>query len=96
MVDGRPGNIIVMKKRTKKIFLPKWQRYFIIPLLVGIWLFTGYMEFFSAEAGEMGLTGFAFMTAILLGVSLMVWFMTSGRLPAYTMEEEIEEDEVSK
>lgn len=44
----------------------------------------------------MGLTGFAFMTAIFLGVAVMIWLMTSGKLPAYTMEEEIEEDGVNK
>lgn len=80
-----------MAKKIKKIYLPKWQRYFIIPLFVGIWLFIGYMEFFSAEAGEMGVVGFAFMSLIFLGVAIMIWLMTSGTLPAYTMEEEVDD-----
>lgn len=83
------------KKTTKKIYLPKWQRYFIVPFLVLVWGFSAYMEFFSAEAGEMGTMGFVFMTLIFLGVSTMMWLMTSGRLPAYTMEEEVADDEAS-
>jgi len=83
-----------MKKRIKRIFLPKWQRYVIVPLFVGIWAFTGYMEFFSSEAaGELGIVGFVFMSFIFLGVAVMMWFMTSGKLPAYTMEEEVEDDD---
>ena len=81
-----------MKKKTKKIFLPKWQRYVIVPFFILIWLFTGYMEFFSDEAGEMGVAGFGLMTPVFLGVSIMMWFMTSGRLPAYTMEVEVDEE----
>lgn len=80
-----------MKIKTTKIYLPKWQRYFIVPLFVTIWAFTAYMEFFSEEAGEMGTVGFGLMSLIFLGVSVMIWLMTSGRLPAYTMEEEVED-----
>ncbi|MFW6210061.1 MAG: hypothetical protein ACOC4E_01065 [Patescibacteria group bacterium] len=76
-------------KRTKKIYLPKWQRYFVVPFFIGIWLFMGYQEFFSPNAGEMGVVGFAFMSFIFLGVASMIWLMTSGKLPAYTMEEEV-------
>lgn len=82
-----------MKKKTKKIFLPKWQRYFVVPFFVLLWFFIGYMEFFSPEAGEMGTLGFAFMTLVFLGVAVMIWLMTSGKLPAYTMEEEVSDDE---
>ena len=60
-------------KKIKKIYLPKWQRYFIVPFMIGIWAFTGYMEFFSPEAtGEMGLLGFVFMSFILLGAAVMI------------------------
>ena len=82
-----------MKKKTKKIYLPKWQRYFIVPFFIALWIFIAYMEFFSAEAGEMGTVGFLFMTILFLGIAVMMWLMTSGKLPAYTMEEEVEDGE---
>lgn len=82
-----------MDKKIKKIYLPKWQRYVVVPFFVVMWGFTAYMEFWSNEAGEMGLIGFGFMTLILLGVGVMIWLMTSGKLPAYTMEETVGEDE---
>ena len=81
-------------KKTKKIFLPKWQRYFITPFFIGIWLFLGYMEFFGPAQGEIGIVGFLFITFIFLGVAVMIWLMTSGKLPAYTMEEEVNENRV--
>lgn len=79
-------------KKTKKIFLPKWQRYVITPLFILIWAFITYMEFFSSQQGEMGTVGYIIMSIIFLGVGLMMWLMTSGKLPAYTMEEEVEEE----
>jgi hypothetical protein len=82
-----------MKKKTKKIYLPRWQRYFIVPFFIALWLFIGYMEFYSAEAGEMGTVGFLFMTILFLGIAVMMWLMTSGKLPAYTMEEEVEDND---
>ena len=80
-----------MIKKTKKIFLPRWQRYFVLPFIGGVWTFVGYLEFFSAEAGELGVIGFVLLTLLFLGIGVMLWLMTSGRLPAYTMEEETEE-----
>jgi hypothetical protein len=82
-----------MKKKIKKIYLPKWQRYFIVPFFVLVWLIVLYQEFFSAEAGQLGSVGFVLMTIVFLGVALMIWFMTTGKLPAYIMEEEVEDDE---
>lgn len=84
-----------MSKTTKKIYLPKWQRYFIVPFFIGIWTFITYMEFFGPEKGEMGTVGYELMTLVFLGVAAMMWLMTSGRLPAYTMEEEVDSDDRS-
>ncbi len=75
-------------KIKKEVFLPKWQRFFIVPLFVGIWLFTTYMEFFSQENSEkLGLVGYIFMSILFLGLGVMMWLMTSGRLPAYIIKE---------
>lgn len=85
-----------MSKKIKKIYLPKWQRYFVLPLLTGIWAFVLYMEFFSQDAGEMGTVDFVFFTGIFLLAGTMIYLMTTGHLPAYTMEEEVEEDDTDK
>lgn len=79
-------------KKIKKIFLPKWQRFVMVPLFVVIWILITYQEFFSEQAGEMGVVGYLMMTIIFLGVGLMMWFMTNGKLPAYIMEEEVKEE----
>jgi hypothetical protein len=81
-------------KTKKKIFLPKWQRWFMIPFFIGMWLFLTYMEFFNPENSEkMGVMGYIFMTVLFLGLTVMMWLMTSGRLPAYIIEETKEEEQ---
>lgn len=77
----------------KKIFLPKWQRWFIMPFFVGMWIFLTYMEFFNADNPEkMGVVGYLFLSALFLGLVIMMWLMTSGKLPAYIMEEDKEHE----
>jgi hypothetical protein len=72
----------------KKIFLPKWQRWFITPFFVGMWLFLTYMEFFNQNNPEkMGLVGYIFMSIFFLGLTIMMWLMTGGKLPAYIIKE---------
>jgi hypothetical protein len=81
-------------KTKKQIFLPKWQRWFIVPLFIGIWLFTTYMEFFNPDNSEkLGIVGYVFMSLLFLGLAIMMFLMTSGRLPAYTIEETKEKEE---
>jgi hypothetical protein len=78
-------------KTKKKIFIPKWQRWYITPLLLIVWAFTTYLEFFGPEGTDkMGWVGYIFMTLILLVVGVMTWLMTSGKLPAYIIEETTE------
>jgi hypothetical protein len=78
---------------TKKIFLPKWQRWFILPFFVGIWLFFTYMEFFNQNNTEkMGLVGYIFMSILFWGLAVMMWLMTSGKLPAYIIKEKKEKE----
>lgn len=38
----------------------------------------------------MGTVGLPLLTILFLGIAGMLWLMTSGKLPAYTMEEEVE------
>ena len=78
----------------KEVFLPKWQRWFIVPFFIGMWLFLTYMEFFNQNNTEkMGLVGYIFMTVLFLGLAVMMWLMTSGRLPAYIIKETKEKEE---
>jgi hypothetical protein len=81
-------------KTKKRIFLPKWQRWFIAPLFIGMWLFITYMEFFNVENTEkIGIVGYIFMSVLFLGLAVMMWLMTSGKLPAYIIEETKEKRE---
>lgn len=60
----------------------------MVPFFVGMWLFLTYMEFFNLEnTDKLGLVGHIFMTLLFLGLAIMMWLMTSGRLPAYIIEE---------
>lgn len=78
-----------MAGKTKKVFLPKWQRWFLVPLLGGVWLFITYLEFFqSSTHGELGSLGYLFISLLFLGLGIMFWLMSSGKLPAYIIEEE--------
>ena len=79
-------------KTRKKIFLPKWQRWFIVPFFIGMWLFLTYMEFFNPNSTDkMGLVGYIFMSVLFLGLAVMMYLMTSGKLPSYIIEETKEE-----
>lgn len=73
----------------KKVYLPKWQRWFITPVFVGIWLFITYMEFFkSPESEKLGIIGYLFLSFVFLLLAVMIWLMTSGKLPAYYIEDD--------
>lgn len=75
-------------KVRKEIYLPKWQRFFIVPFFIGMWLFLTYMEFFNTgNSDKMGLVGYIFMSFLFLGLAVMMWLMTSGKLPSYIIEE---------
>lgn len=81
-----------MAKVTKKVFLPKWQRFFVFPLLIIIWLFITYLEFFGPDSSEkMGLIGYIFFSLIFFVSGVMTFLMTSGKLPSYIIEEEIKD-----
>lgn len=76
-------------KKIKRIFLPKWQRWYAVPLLLGIWVLVTYLEFFGVENGEkLGLVGYIIISGVLLISGVMMWLMSGGKLPAYIIEEE--------
>lgn len=71
----------------KKIYLPKWQRWFLLPVFGVTWLFFTWMEFFSDIEEKLGLVGYLFFSAIFLGLGIMFYLMTSGKLPAYIIKD---------
>ncbi|MCA9373897.1 MAG: hypothetical protein R3B71_05340 [Candidatus Gracilibacteria bacterium] len=75
-------------KKTKKVFLPKWIRWIMMPMFVLLWIFITYLEFFSPEQGELGLFGYIVISVVFLGIAIMMWLMSSGKLPAYIIEED--------
>ncbi len=80
-------------KKVKKVYLPKWQRFFVVPLIFGIWIFITYMEFFNpGNAEKMGLVGYLIMSGVFAGAGVVVWLMTSGKLPSYIIKEEEEDN----
>lgn len=81
-----------MAIKTKKIYLPPWYKWVMVPMMVGIWLFITYLEYFSESSSEeLGTIGYLFISLLFLGLSVMFWFMSSGKLPAYIIKEEDEE-----
>jgi Mn2+/Fe2+ NRAMP family transporter len=78
-----------MVKTKKKIYLPKWQRFFTLPIIFAVWGLITYVEFFDPNSTDkMGTVGYILTSVILFSVTLMLWLMTSGRLPSYIIEEE--------
>jgi len=66
----------------------------MVPFFVGMWGFLTYMEFYNPENPEkMGTIGYLFMSAQFIGLSVMMFLMTSGKLPAYTIEETKEKED---
>lgn len=75
--------------KNKLVFLPKWISYVMIPMIVAIWGFVTYLEYFSPKnTGELGQLGYVLVSAIFLILTIMFYMMTSGRLPAYVIKDE--------
>lgn len=76
-----------MKKR-RAVYLPKWQRAFMLPMLAIILALVTYQEFFSQSEEQLGLVGYGLFVLLFVGLAIMFWLMSSGKLPAYIIEEE--------
>lgn len=87
--SARKGSAkIISMARFKEVYLPRWQRWFVAPLFGGFWLFFTYMEFFSETEEKIGLVGYLILSAIFSGFGIMMWLMTSGKLPSYIIKED--------
>ena len=75
--------------KNKLVFLPSWFSYVFIPLIVVIWGYVTYLEYFDVVSkGELGDLGYSLVSAVFIILMLMIYFMTSGRLPAFIIKED--------
>ncbi|MAF59241.1 MAG: hypothetical protein QF858_03730 [Candidatus Pacebacteria bacterium] len=82
-------------KKIKRVYLPKWMRYWVIPLFVLIGGLIGYEEFLNeGTKGELGTIGALILFVVFGGAIVMFWLMTEGKLPSYIIEEEVHEKEI--
>jgi hypothetical protein len=78
--------------RRMKIFLPRWVMWFILPLLILVWGVITFIAFATpAGQDELGLFGWIGLTLVLLLIAVMMLLMSSGKLPAYLIE--LEDDD---
>lgn len=73
--------------KKMKAYLPKWIRWIMLPVMALVWGLITYLTF-ATPSGEEGLGtgGWLIFSAVIVLVGVMLWLMTSGRLPAYEIE----------
>lgn len=77
---------------TKRVYLPKWVRAFVFPVLLALWGFLTYQVFFTSQGrAEVGTIGWLVLSLVFALIGAMIWLMTSGKLPAYLIEDEDDE-----
>ena len=75
--------------RRMKVYLPSYMRWIVLGFLAIAWGLITYQTFVSGTGRqEIGVVGWALITALLVGVGALIWAMASGKLPAYIIEEE--------
>lgn len=73
---------------TKKLFLPPWVLWVILPILVLVWGMVTFSTFGVPVGREpLALPEWGLVSLSILAVAVMVWLMGTGRLPAYIMED---------
>jgi hypothetical protein len=81
--------------RRMKVFLPSWIRWMVGVILLLVWALITYAAFFvPAEDRELDIVGWLAISGVLILVFVMIWLMSSGKLPAYEIE--VDDDFVSK
>lgn len=75
--------------RRMKVYLPRWTRWVVLGFLAIAWGLISYQAFGTPRGREeVGVVGWALVTALLLGVGGLIWAMAAGKLPAYIIEED--------
>ena len=75
-----------MTKIKRKVYLPEWYRWVYLPLFLLMWAFLTYQEFFTQSSEKMGIVGYIISSIFFLGFGIMMWLMSSGKLPSYIIE----------
>jgi hypothetical protein len=79
--------------RKMKAYLPRWIPRVILPVILLMWAFITYSAFATPSGrDELGVVGWAVATIVLALVGVMLWLMSTGRLPAYIIEIEDSEE----
>jgi hypothetical protein len=79
-------------KKIRKVYLPKWPRWFLMPLLALILAMMAYMQFWDTNPDEkLPVPVFIILSVVIVGIAVMMWLMTSGKLPTYYIEEDDDE-----
>lgn len=64
--------------KERKIYLPKWTRWYVLPALIGSWLLITYSEFFGQE--KLGPFLYILLTVVIWGGALIHWLQTAKKL----------------
>ena len=79
--------------KKMKAYLPRWIPRVILPVILLMWAFITYSAFATPSGrDELGLVGWAVVTIVLALVGVMLWLMSTGKLPAYIIEIEDTEE----
>lgn len=82
-----------MAPRRMKVFLPRWIRWVLPPFFVVIWALMTWLVWFSGEIQEQeDVIGWWIATFVLLFVAGLLWAMTSGKLAAYEIELDLDDE----
>lgn len=73
--------------KEKRVYLPRWQIYFLVPLMLIIWGFITYQAFFTERGKELGFIGWFLLSALFLLLIVMFSLMAFKKLPAYILVE---------
>ena len=83
--------------KVKKVFLPKWVFWFTLVMMLIMLLFFNISYFTNAQnQAELGTIGWLALNLVFIIGLVMVYLMSYGKLPAYIIKEEEEEEEGKK
>jgi len=73
----------------RKVYMPGWYRWFITPLLLFIWVPMTYLRFLAPNNQDTpSMFSWIFATILFAAIGTVTWLMSSGKLPAYLIEED--------
>lgn len=73
-----------MKKKLKKVYMPKWVMLFVLVMIVPMFLIVEYQAFFGSERDTLMGVGVGIM---LVAIVVMVVLMGYRKLPYFLIED---------